>query len=194
MLTNLWQTNKSLVLALIAAGFVALSSIVIVPETQQVVVVRLGEPVRKINAFKPQQDFGQTGAGISWRIPFVEQLVWIDKRLLSFPMERQTVLSTDQLRLQGRRSWANVRCPQGLVRWDEVRQSRSVAEICNPSGTISRDTGTRNGDSDLLAIATCKFVPKTYFLPRIESFSWPRVDNARRYRVEWVDRDREVVI
>ena len=102
--------------------------------------------------------------------------------------------TTDQLRLQGRRSWANVRCPQGLVRWDEVRQSRSVAEICNPSGTISRDTGTRNGDSDLLAIATCKFVPKTYFLPRIESFSWPRVDNARRYRVEWVDRDREVVI
>jgi len=100
MLTNLWQTNKSLVLALIAAGFVALSSIVIVPETQQVVVVRLGEPVRKINAFKPQQDFGQTGAGISWRIPFVEQLVWIDKRLLSFPMERQTVLSTDQLRLE----------------------------------------------------------------------------------------------
>ena len=31
MLTNLWQTNKSLVLALIAAGFVALSSIVILP-------------------------------------------------------------------------------------------------------------------------------------------------------------------
>ena len=70
------------------------------PETQQVVVVRLGEPVRKINAFKPNTAFGQTGAGISWRIPFIEQLVWIDKRLLSFPMERQTVLSTDQLRLE----------------------------------------------------------------------------------------------
>ncbi|OCQ95116.1 hypothetical protein AMR42_07935 [Limnothrix sp. PR1529] len=106
----------------------------------------------------------------------------------------RSLAAADQLRLQGRRSWANVRCPQGLVRWDEVRQSRSVAEICNPSGTISRSTGTRNGDSELLAIATCEFVPKTYFLPRLELFSWPRVDNARRYQVEWGDRDREVVI
>ena len=102
--------------------------------------------------------------------------------------------TTDQLRLQGRRSWANVRCPQGLVRWDEVLQSRSVAEICDPSGVPSPSARIRDGDSDLLAIATCKFVPKTYFLPRLELFSWPRVDNARRYRVEWVDRDREVVI
>ncbi|QEA17529.1 protease modulator HflC [Novosphingobium ginsenosidimutans] len=99
-MTDLWQRNKALVLAGIAAVLVAMSSVVIVPETQQVVVVRLGEPVRKINAFKPNQEFGSTGAGISWRIPFVEQLVWIDKRLLSFPMERQTVLSTDQLRLE----------------------------------------------------------------------------------------------
>ncbi|RFP60436.1 MAG: tetratricopeptide repeat protein [Limnothrix sp. CACIAM 69d] len=101
----------------------------------------------------------------------------------------------DQLRLQGRRSWANVRCPQGLVvRWNEVRQSRSVAEICNPSGTISRGTGTRNGDSELLAIATCEFVPKTYFVPQVEQFSWPMVPTSRRYRVEWVDRDRQVTI
>ncbi len=100
MLSDLWQRSKGTVLAVGAAAIVAMSSIVIVPETQQVVVVRLGEPVRKINAFKPNQEFGSTGAGISWRIPFVEQLVWIDKRLLSFPMERQTVLSTDQLRLE----------------------------------------------------------------------------------------------
>ncbi len=100
MLDTLWQRSKRGVIAAVAVAVVAVSSIVIVPETQQVVVVRLGEPVRKINAFKPNTAFGQTGAGISWRIPFIEQLVWIDKRLLSFPMERQTVLSTDQLRLE----------------------------------------------------------------------------------------------
>ncbi|MFN9580119.1 MAG: protease modulator HflC [Novosphingobium sp.] len=99
-MSDLWQRSKGTVLAVGAAAIVAMSSIVIVPETQQVVVVRLGEPVRKINAFKPDVAFGSTGAGISWRIPFVEQLVWIDKRLLAFPMERQTVLSTDQLRLE----------------------------------------------------------------------------------------------
>src|SRR3546814_10195240 len=34
------------------------------------------------------------------RIPFAEQIVWIDKRVQSVEMERQQVLSTDQLRLQ----------------------------------------------------------------------------------------------
>ena len=100
MIEQLWQRSKKAIIAGVAVVILAMSSLVIVPETQQVVVVRLGEPVRKINAFKPNQDFGQTGAGISWRIPFIERLVFVDKRLMSFPMERQTVLSSDQLRLE----------------------------------------------------------------------------------------------
>ena len=35
-----------------------------------------------------------------FRIPFIEQIQYIDKRVLSVEMERQEVLSTDQLRLQ----------------------------------------------------------------------------------------------
>lgn len=97
---NLMKQSKLALGGAIAAVLVILSSIVIVPETQQVVVVRLGEPVRRINAFRPDTDFGMTGAGINWRIPFIEQLVWVDRQLLSFPMERQLVLSSDQLRLQ----------------------------------------------------------------------------------------------
>jgi hypothetical protein len=100
----------------------------------------------------------------------------------------------DQLRLQGRRSWANVRCPQGLVRWNEVRQSRSVAEICNPSRSPSPGTGSRGSVAELVAIATCEFVPKTYFAPQVEQLAWPMVPTARRYQVEWVDRDRQVTI
>ena len=34
------------------------------------------------------------------RIPFAENVVWIDKRVLDVDMERQQVLSTDQLRLE----------------------------------------------------------------------------------------------
>ena len=46
-------------------------------------------------------DFGDvTGAGISLRIPFFENLVRIDKRVLSVDMERQQVLSREQLRLE----------------------------------------------------------------------------------------------
>lgn len=100
MLANIWQQNRASLLAAAALLIVLLSSIVIVPETEQAVVVRVGEPVRVINRFRPSVDFGQTGAGLSLRVPFFERLVRIDKRLQSVDMERQQVLSTEQLRLE----------------------------------------------------------------------------------------------
>jgi membrane protease subunit HflC len=72
----------------------------VVPETRQAVIVRFGEIDRVINPYRPGQEFGRTGAGLIARVPFVDQIVWIDKRILSIEMERQQVLSTDQLRLQ----------------------------------------------------------------------------------------------
>ncbi len=100
MLASLWQDNRASVIAVAAAIIALLMSIVVVPETEQAVVVRVGEPVRVINRFRPNTDFGDTGAGISLRIPFIEQLVRIDKRMLSVDMERQQVLSKEQLRLE----------------------------------------------------------------------------------------------
>lgn len=97
---NLLRENRVALGVLLALLVGLAASVVVVPETQQAVVVRLGEPVRVINRFRPKVDFGRTGAGISLRIPFLEQLVWVDKRLLSFQMERQLVLSTDQSRLE----------------------------------------------------------------------------------------------
>jgi len=98
-MTGLWNNYKFAVVGLIGVLFVLLSSVVIVPETEQAVVLRFGEPVRKINTFNPDKDFGQTGAGLLLRIPIAERLVRIDKRLLTVDMEPQQVLSTDQLRL-----------------------------------------------------------------------------------------------
>jgi modulator of FtsH protease HflC len=93
--------SSKLTIGLIVAALIALfSSVVVVDETKQVVVVRLGEPIRVINKFRPNVPYGNTGAGVSARIPFFEELVWVDKRLLTFPMERQLVQSTDQLRLE----------------------------------------------------------------------------------------------
>ncbi|MHA6768065.1 protease modulator HflC [Sphingobium ummariense] len=91
------------ILLALAAIFVLLilgSTIAIVPETKQGVIVRFGEPQTIINRYQPNEDFGRTGAGIILRVPFIDQIVWIDKRVLSVEMERQQVLSTDQLRLQ----------------------------------------------------------------------------------------------
>jgi modulator of FtsH protease HflC len=79
---------------------VLLSSFPIVPETKQAVVVRFGKPVRIYNQYKPGRPIGAAGAGINWRIPFAEQLVWIDKRVQDVDMQRQQVISTDQRRLE----------------------------------------------------------------------------------------------
>ena len=100
MFADLWRQSRASLIAVAALLIVLLSSIVVVPETEQAVVVRVGDPVRVINRFRPNVDFGQTGAGLSLRIPFVERLVRIDKRMQTVDMERQQVLSTEQLRLE----------------------------------------------------------------------------------------------
>jgi membrane protease subunit HflC len=85
-------------------GFLALmlllTSVSIVPETRQGVVARFGKPVRIVNRFNPQQQFGGRGAGLAFRIPFAENIVWIDKRVRDLDMDKQQVLSTDQRRLE----------------------------------------------------------------------------------------------
>ena len=77
-----------------------LGSFPIVPETKQAVIVRFGKPVRILNQYLPGRPIGTAGAGISWRIPFADQIVWIDKRVQDVDMQRQQVLSTDQRRLE----------------------------------------------------------------------------------------------
>ena len=71
--------------------FIVISAFPIIPETKQAVVVQFG---------KPNRILGSTRAGINYRIPFLESLVWIDKRVQSVDMDRQQVLSTDQRRLE----------------------------------------------------------------------------------------------
>ncbi len=80
--------------------FVLLGAFPIVPETKQAVIVRFGKPVRILNQYKVGRPIGAAGAGISYRIPFADQIVWIDKRVQDVDMQRQQVISTDQRRLE----------------------------------------------------------------------------------------------
>jgi membrane protease subunit HflC len=91
----------------IVAGVVALLLVIlaaatfaIVPETKQAVILRFGQPIRTVNAWQPNTAFGQTGAGLIARIPFVDRIVWIDKRVQDLELDNTLVLSTDQLRLE----------------------------------------------------------------------------------------------
>jgi membrane protease subunit HflC len=96
----MWERHKLTIIVVAALVVAALSSMVVVPETQQGVVVRTGEPVRVINQFRPDVAYGDTGAGLALRIPFFERVQYVDRRVLDLDMERQQVLSNDQQRLQ----------------------------------------------------------------------------------------------
>lgn len=85
---------------LIAAVLACAAVFAIVPETEQALVVRMGVPNRVVNAYKPGERFGNTGAGLVARIPLLEDVFFIDKRVQNLDMASQPVLSTDQLRLQ----------------------------------------------------------------------------------------------
>ncbi|WP_298093074.1 protease modulator HflC [uncultured Sphingomonas sp.] len=86
------------VIALLAV-ILAAATFAIVPETKQAVVYRLQQPIRVINRYQPGQELGQTGAGLIMRLPFVDRIVWVEKRVLDLDLENTQVLSTDQLRV-----------------------------------------------------------------------------------------------
>jgi len=121
----LWAMFAVLVVGL------ALSSVTIVPETQQALILHFGQPARIANRYDPHQDFGHTGAGIVARLPFVEQVVKIDKRVLDFEMERQAVLSTDQRRLEVD-AYARFRIVDPVRMYVAVGSERRVAEALRP--------------------------------------------------------------
>ena len=97
---NLWQNYKLVIIALLVVLGVAAAGTVIVPETQQAVVIAGGKPNRVANRFEPNQNYGETGAGLIFRWPIYERVQMVDKRVLDLDMEQQQVLSNDQQRLE----------------------------------------------------------------------------------------------
>jgi membrane protease subunit HflC len=95
-------TRRPILTGILAVIILALvvTSFPVVPENKQAVVLRFEKPNRILNRYEPGHLIGGPGAGISWRIPFAERIVWIDKRVQDVNMDRQQVLSTDQLRLE----------------------------------------------------------------------------------------------
>lgn len=121
-----------------------LSTFSIVPETRQAVVVRFGEPVRIVNRYEPDVAFGSGSAGLMAHIPFAEQVVWIDRRIQNVEMERQQVLSTDQLRLQVD-AFARYRIVDPLQMYISARTEDRVSAALRPilASSLRNELGRR---------------------------------------------------
>jgi modulator of FtsH protease HflC len=116
--------------ALVVLLFV-LAAFPVVPETKQAVVVRFGKPVRVLNAYSADNRIGGTGAGLGWRMPFAEQLVWLDKRVLDVDMQPQQVLSTDQRRLEVD-AFARYRIVNPLLMYIRAGTEQQLADQLRP--------------------------------------------------------------
>jgi membrane protease subunit HflC len=73
---------------LLAVVIVGYSSVFTVDQTEQALVVRLGEPVGVV-----------TDAGLHFKAPFVDTVIPIDKRILDLENPSQEVIASDQKRL-----------------------------------------------------------------------------------------------
>jgi membrane protease subunit HflC len=131
-------------IAAIAALIVASSVVSVVPETQQALVVRFGKPEKVYNAYRPEENFGRSGAGVFVKWPFIDQVQWIDKRVLNFDMERQSVLSTDQLRLEVD-AYARYRIVDPLRMAITAGTERRVSEALRPilGSSLRNELGKR---------------------------------------------------
>ncbi len=93
-MNNLWQNYRLAFLLIIALGVGLSLSAYVVPEEEQVVIVRTGEPVGTVNTLG-----GTTQPGLYLRVPFIDSVRRIEKRLLDLDMTDEEVLSNDQQRL-----------------------------------------------------------------------------------------------
>lgn len=110
--------------AAIIAVFISLS-MSIVPETKQALILSYGKPIDVVNGYKSKEEFGRTGAGVVFRIPLVQQIQMIDKRVMGVEMEQQQVLSTDQLRLQVD-AFARYRITDPLTMYNSIRTEEEL--------------------------------------------------------------------
>ncbi|HEY4981888.1 MAG TPA: protease modulator HflC [Pseudolabrys sp.] len=73
---------------IVAALIVGYSSLFTVYQTQQALVVRLGQPVRVVNQ-----------PGLNVKVPFIDSVIGIDKRILDLEAPAQELIASDQKRL-----------------------------------------------------------------------------------------------
>jgi modulator of FtsH protease HflC len=151
-MAGLWETYKLTIIAVAIVLVALLSSIIVVPETKQVVVIRTGEPVRTYNRFLPDVPYGETNTGIRFRIPLFERVQIIDKRVLDLDMERQEVLSSDQQRLQVD-AYARFRIINPVRMVENAGNEENVATQLQPilGSVLRQELGRRTFQSMLTA-------------------------------------------
>ena len=82
------KLNKFIIPAIIAIGFLIYLSLFTVKEINQAIVLQFGDPKRVIDQ-----------PGLKIKIPFIQNVVFLDRRILSLDPHPEEVIASDQKRL-----------------------------------------------------------------------------------------------
>ena len=79
---------KFVIPAIVLVAVVIFQSLFIVQEISQAIVLQFGDPKKIISK-----------AGLNFKLPFIQNVVFLDKRILNLDNEPQEVIAADQKRL-----------------------------------------------------------------------------------------------
>ena len=129
------KTFGAILLVILGAGaFVALNSFYIVSQTQQAIVLQFGDPVKVV-----------TDPGLKYKIPFVQNVEYFDKRILELDSQPQEVIASDQKRLVVD-AFARYRIINPLLYYQTVRNEVGASTRLDNiiDSTLRRVLGTAN--------------------------------------------------
>ena len=149
---DIWTSYRYAIIAVAVVIIALASTLFVTPETKQAVIIRTGEPESIVNLYDPEEPFGQTGAGFWWRIPFVDRVQMVERRVLDLDMDNEQVLTSDQQRLQVN-AYARYRIIQPVTMieraGDEERLNVQLARILR--SVLRQELGRRTFASLLTA-------------------------------------------
>ena len=82
------KAAKFIVPAVILVGVIIFQSLFIVQEISQAIVLQFGDPKKIV-----------TKAGLNFKLPFIQNVVYLDKRILNLDNDPEEVIAADQKRL-----------------------------------------------------------------------------------------------
>ncbi|MFU7529300.1 protease modulator HflC [Qipengyuania sp. ASV99] len=149
---NVWNQYR---LAIVLAGVLLVglaSTLFVTPETKQAVIIRTGEPHSIVNIYTPDDPFGATGAGFWWRIPFVDRVQMVERRVLDLDMDNQQVLTSDQQRLEVN-AFARFRIIQPVTMVERAGDEQRLVSQLSPilTSVLRQELGRRTFASLLTA-------------------------------------------
>ena len=87
--------SRLIAIAVVAVGvlIVLANTLYVVDQRQQAIVLRFGEPLRVVNAFRDNDP------GLKIKAPFLENVILLDKRNLALEADQEEIIAADQERL-----------------------------------------------------------------------------------------------